>query len=206
MIVYIESNFVLEAALEQEQSVSAEAILKLAESKTIVLAFPSFALSEPFATVMHRDKERTVLRQSLIVTLRELQRSEPHKQAVRELEPLLAILKDAVNREFGLLHATAARLLKIGISIELDEFSLEQALAYQKQFDLKPQDSIIYSAIIANIRRRPPEEAKCFLSRDRDAFSTNLRIRSELASYNCRCIGNFTQGLSFIEHTVEQTG
>jgi hypothetical protein len=32
MIVYVESNFVLEIALEQEQFSSAEAILKLADS------------------------------------------------------------------------------------------------------------------------------------------------------------------------------
>lgn len=206
MIVYVELNFLLEVALEQEQSVSAEGILTLAESNKIVLAFPSFALSEPFTTVMNRNKERTILRQALNVSLNQLQRSEPHKQAVRELQPLLAILKEAVNREFDLLHTLTARLLRVGISIELDEFNVEQAVVYQRQFNLKPQDSIIYSTMIADIQRKPLEEAKCFLSRDKQAFSANLRISSELTSYNCRCIGSFTQGLSYIQYTVEQAG
>lgn len=48
MIVYVESNFVLELALGQEQSASAEAILALAEAKKIELVVLGFALSEPF--------------------------------------------------------------------------------------------------------------------------------------------------------------
>ncbi len=163
MIVYVESNFILEVALEQEQFASAEAILKLVEENKIKLAFPSFALSEPFATVMRRDKERSVLIES---------------------------------------YSTVARLLKIGTSIELDESTLEQAKNYQRLFNLKPQDSIIYSTIIADMQRRPHGEMKCFLSRDRKAFSTNPGIRSELASYNGRYIGNFAQGLSFIQHEL----
>jgi len=202
VIVYIESNFILEMALEQEQSPSAETVLKLAESDKIELAFPSFALSEPFAAVMHRDRERSVLHQSLTMTLRQLQRSEPHKQTVLDLQPLLVILKDAVTGEFDQLHSTVARLLKVGIPIELNESTLEQAKNYQKQFSLKPQDSIIYSTVIADMQRRPLEEIKCFLSRDKEAFSTNPGIRSELASYNGRYIGNFAQGLSFIQNAL----
>lgn len=202
MIVYVESNFVLEIALEQEQSSSAEAILKLAESNKIELAFPSFALSEPFSTIMHRNKERADLHQSLTVTLRQLQRSEPHKQTILDLQPLLVILKNAVNREFDLLHSTVARLLKIGRSVELDEFSLKHALVYQGQIDLKPQDSIIYSTLITDMQRRPHTETKCFLSRDKEAFSTNPAIKPELASLNCRYIGNFAQGLDFIQHAL----
>jgi predicted nucleic acid-binding protein len=201
MIVYVESNFVLEIALEQEQSSSAEAILELAESNTIELAFPSFALSEPFSTIMHRNKERADLHQSLMVTLRQLQRSEPNKQTILDLQPLLIILKNAVNREFDLLHSTVARLLKNGKTVELNEPNLRQALVYQSQFDLRPQDSVIYSTLITDMQQRSHAEAKCFLSRDKEAFSTNPAIRPELASYNCRYIGNFAQGLDFIKHT-----
>src|SRR6266566_814823 len=139
MIVYVESNFILEVALEQEQFASAEAILKLVEENKIKLAFPSFALSEPFATVMRRDKERSVLIESLTVTLRQLQRSEPDKQIALVLQPLLVLLqdaKDAVSGEFSRLHSTVARLLKIGTSIELDESTLEQAKNYQRLFKM----------------------------------------------------------------------
>ncbi len=202
MIVYVESNFLLEVALEQEQLSSAEAILKLTEESKIELAFPSFALSEPFATVMHRDNERTKLHQDLTMTLGQLQRSEPHKQTIHDLQPLLTILQYAVDREFALLHSTLARLLDVGQSIELDKSSLKQALVYQGQFDLGPQDSIIYSTIIADLQKRPRQEVKCFLSRDKRAFFAKPGIRSELTSYNCRYIESFKQGLDFIQHAL----
>lgn len=202
MIVYVESKFVLEVALEQEQFPAADAILKLAESGKIAIAFPSFALSEPFATVMHRNRERVELHNRLTVSFGQLRRSEPHKQTINELQPLLVILKNAANREFDLLHSTVARLLKTGKSIELDEACLAQALNYQVLFGFKPQDSIIYSTVIADMQRKASTEAKCFLSRDKLAFSTNPGIKPELATYNCRYIGNFAQGLDFIQHRL----
>lgn len=42
MIVYVESNFILEIALEQNQAIAAEAILALAENGSITLALPAF--------------------------------------------------------------------------------------------------------------------------------------------------------------------
>jgi hypothetical protein len=202
MIVYVESNFVLEVALEQEQFPAADAILKLAESGKITIAFPSFALSEPFATIMHRDRERTELHNRLTASLGQLRRSETHKQTIHDLQPLLITLRNAVNREFDLLHAMVSRLLKAGKPIELDEFCLEQALSYQVLFGFKPQDSIIYSTVIADMQRKASTEARCFLSRDKLAFSTNPGIKPELATYNCRYIGNFAQGLDFIQHRL----
>lgn len=54
MIVYVETNFVLEIAREQEQVVSANKILALAEEGKIELAFPAFTLSEPFSTIIRQ--------------------------------------------------------------------------------------------------------------------------------------------------------
>ena len=58
MIVYVETNFVLEIAREQEQVESANQILILAEQGKIELAFPSFTISEPFSTIIRQRKER----------------------------------------------------------------------------------------------------------------------------------------------------
>jgi hypothetical protein len=61
MIVYVESNFVLEIALGQEQATSAEALLAFSESRSIELVLPSLTLTEPFSTVTHRDCDRRKL-------------------------------------------------------------------------------------------------------------------------------------------------
>lgn len=54
MIVYVESNFILELVLAQEESISAERILQLVERDAIRLLFPSFSLMEPFWTIQGR--------------------------------------------------------------------------------------------------------------------------------------------------------
>ena len=47
MRVYVESNFILELVLEQEQRHACEEILTLAAGRTIELALPAFALIDP---------------------------------------------------------------------------------------------------------------------------------------------------------------
>jgi hypothetical protein len=44
LIVYAETNFVLELALLQEQSASCEQLLAMAEQGTITLAVPAFCI------------------------------------------------------------------------------------------------------------------------------------------------------------------
>ena len=203
MIVYVESNFILEIAREQEQVASAKKILELAEDGKIELAFPSFALSEPFSTVIRKRNERNDLYDSLVSNLKQLQRSELHKQIMVDLEPVLVILKDAVKRDLDLLFSTIERMLSIGLSLETDVSSFRQALVYQNELDLSELDSIIYSTIFTDLRRRSHNEIKRFLSRDKKAFATNRRIKRELKDYNCSYIGSFAKGLEFIENTLQ---
>jgi predicted nucleic acid-binding protein len=202
MIVYVETNFVLEIAREQEQVEAANQILTLVEQGKIELAFPGFTLSEPFSTIIRQRKDRKELLRSLQDTLVQLRRSETHKNTTDALEPVLDLLNVAVERDLDLLHATIERMLKTGRSLETDISNFRQAVDYQKRFDLSPQDSIIYSAIIADISRRPAIEDKRFLSRDNEAFATNLAIKRELRKYNCRYIGSFKDGLASIEHAL----
>lgn len=52
MIVYVETNFVLELALGQEQSDSCREILRLAQSENLSLAVPAYSLMEPYETLI----------------------------------------------------------------------------------------------------------------------------------------------------------
>ena len=205
MIVYIESNFVLEIALEQEQHQAANNILLFAEQGKIKLLYPSFILSEPFESLMRERRERNALHISLVRSLSNLRRSEPHKQIMLDLEPVISILKDAYIRQVGLLHSTFERLLEVGECINVDVASFRNAVVYQKSLYLSPQDSIIYATIIADLEKRSEKEQKCFLSRDKRAFGNDddRSIKAELSAYNCRYIGSLEQGLAFIQNVVK---
>jgi len=205
VIVYIESNFVLEMALEQEQSSAVRSIIFLAESNQIGLAYPSFALSEPFESIMRARRERNITQKSLEKTLSDLERSESHKQIALDLKPAINLLKVVYIRQIDLLWATLDQLLNVGRCISIDTSNFREALTYRRSLELSPQDSIIYSAVAMDLKNQPIEEPKCFLSRDRKAFGREAdhRVKGELEKYNCRYIGSFTQGLDFIRGSLK---
>jgi hypothetical protein len=58
MIVAVESNFVLQLALKQEESAAAQEVLDLAVAHQIQLAIPACALFEPYGTLFRRHRDR----------------------------------------------------------------------------------------------------------------------------------------------------
>ena len=205
MVVYVESNFVLEIALEQEQSSAARSILALAESGQIELAYPSFVLSEPFENISRARRERNDLQVSLLKSFNYLQRSETYKEIMLDFEPMVNVLKGAYRRQIDLLHTAFDQLISVGRCISIDISIFREASTYQRSLRLSPQDSIIYSAVVADLKEQSQDAIKCFLSRDRKAFGgdDDRGIKIELGKYNCRYIGNFTQGLDFIQSSLK---
>ncbi len=65
MIVYVESNFVLELAFLQEEYESCLELLHLAESEAIHLVLPAFSVGEPYEVWVRRSKQRRELRDQL---------------------------------------------------------------------------------------------------------------------------------------------
>jgi hypothetical protein len=75
MIVYAESNFVLELALEQEEHAYAQRILSGAERKILDLVLPAFSIGEPFSTIAHRSRDRRQINNTISEQARALPRS-----------------------------------------------------------------------------------------------------------------------------------
>lgn len=204
MIVYVESNFVLEVAFEQEQVLVTNTILQLAETDKIRLIFPSFVLSEPFETIMRRKREREDMHKDLTKMLNQLNRSHSYKKSVLDIKTVTEVLLMIHVKQLELLYSTFEKLLTYGQCIEIDALCFKEALQYQQSLGLAPQDSIIYAAIISHLKTSSVDEQKCFLSQDRKAFDNDRGIKDELAKYNCRYIGNFGQGLNFIHSVLQQ--
>ena len=58
MNIYIESNFVLELALVQEQEASCENLLQVCEAGRAKLIIPAYSLVEPYETLVRRHTQR----------------------------------------------------------------------------------------------------------------------------------------------------
>jgi predicted nucleic acid-binding protein len=196
MIAYVESNFLLEIVLGQEQAASAESLLQLAEYGTITLVAPCLALAEPFATITQRERTRRKLVNDISATLRDLQRSTPYQGEVTLVSQAVNALASITGRELASLQAATQRLLATATIIELESARFAQALAYQSQYGLLPQDSIIYACVVSDLQARPPTDLRCFVTRNSRDFD-DPAIVAELNAYGCRLFFSFEDGLRY---------
>ena len=103
MIVYVETNFILELALEQEQHQAANQILELVERGKLEFAFPGFSISESLSKITRQRIERDNLHNSLVKIRRELKRSAPYQQRVNEKKK---VSYQRIEKELGLYNCT----------------------------------------------------------------------------------------------------
>ena len=74
MNVYVESNFVLELAILQEQSENCNEILGLSSAKRVQLVVPAYSLAEPYETLARRQKRRLRKKEELDAEIRDISR------------------------------------------------------------------------------------------------------------------------------------
>lgn len=201
MTVYVESNFVLEIALGQEQASAAEAVLERSERGEITLAIPSFSLSEPFSTVSHRSRSFRKLGKDLGNNLRELGRSHPHQEGVRALESAPAFFAGIEKRELERLTLTVGRLLSMAIVIATDAAVFAEAMTIVDQIGLDPQDALIYASVLAHLRTSELPSPHYFINRNSRDFA-DPRITAELRDLNCEFLRSFVEGALRLEQPL----
>jgi predicted nucleic acid-binding protein len=197
MIVYVESNFILEVVLQQEQAGAAEEILRLAEERRIEIVFPTFSLIEPYWTIEHRGKQRESLCKDLGVELNQVRRSATHKELVSNLESARQTMLKLERHEHNSLESTTRRILSIGKAVEIGQHVFEGALAHQGRYGLSLLDAVVFSAVLSDLVRRGDPGPKCFVSKDKGDFF-DPGVGAELTSHNCRYISSFEDALKFI--------
>jgi predicted nucleic acid-binding protein len=198
MIVYVESNFILELVLAQEESTSAEQILDLAERNCIKLVVPSFSMMEPFWTLQGRGKQRKSIQQSLNKELQQLQRSVYNQELVSVLQPLTKTIIDVEIKEMDMLEKVLSRLLQVGETIDITARIFDRSIRHQEELGLSPQDAIIYASIITNVKQRSVEEEKVFMSRNWKDFDQE-EIVEELQGFKCKFFSNFHNAMGYIQ-------
>lgn len=196
MIVYVESNFVLELAYLQEEYESCLALLSLAESQDIHLVLPAFSIGEPYEAWVRRAKQRRELRDQLDKTIRELSRSRPYQGATDEFQELTKVLLRSGEEEKSRLDEILERILRAVEVIPVGLDTIRTATTFQKRRSLSPQDAIVYASVLDHLASAP-EGPRCFITRNsRDFLIPD--IESELATYACRLLTRFDAGLSYV--------
>ncbi len=196
MIVYVESNFVLELAFLREDHLACAELLTLSEANTIQLIMPAFSIGEPYEAWGRRSKQRSDLHSKLSSELKELSRSEPYKELSQEFHELTGLLVRSNEDEKQRLDGALDKILNVAQIIAINAATIRLAITYQRTRSLKPQDAIVYASIIQHLSENSTGK-KCFITANAKDF-VNPDIKNELASYDCYLLTRFSDGLGYI--------
>jgi predicted nucleic acid-binding protein len=197
VIVYVETNFLLELALQRDEAKQAQELLKLAEWGDINLVVPAFSLAEARLALQNMSDGRRRFNDSLRVQIDELARSAPYTK----LADASAGLTNALISS-GDIHAAAldvianrlrahAELIPLTGDIDLAMSPLDLALG------LETGDAYVYASIVSHIATRPGQRS-ILATRDRD-FDV---ARAHLNELQCRLFGRFADAVGHLTHAT----
>jgi predicted nucleic acid-binding protein len=204
VIVYVETNFLLELARRQGEEAAAEAILQLAEGKRIKLVVPSSSFFEPIPALDRHASARNLFVQQFNNQVRELGRLQPHRELASKLKSVAQVFLSLERTEMDRLAGAILRTLAIAETIPLTPSLFAQARQCQDKFELSLQDAIIFASICYHAFEHPAEIQKCFINRNSNDFGES-DTKDILKQANCMYFASFNHGLQHIQRTVQPT-
>lgn len=200
MMVLVETNFILEIALKQEEAASARAILRLAQQGRAQLAVPAFVIGEALYAMTGKNVERRQLLQSLNRQLGQLQRSH-HRRKLTEAGTSVAQALAQVEREdMDRLEQTLRKITSVAQVAALEGAVLNKASVYGQRYGLKSPDAIVYSSVISHLEATHPAQA-LFITRD--GHFDDSGIRRQLSRLNCALVDGFAEGLQEVRNRIQ---
>jgi hypothetical protein len=198
--IYVESNFVLEIASQQEEAEAAEQILGLAEARRIALVVPALSLFEPFTTITRRTNERLTLVKDLANHIRQVGRSRDATELNQHLEQVASSFDAFGEAHVQRFRDTVGRIVNCAHVVPADKQTIREALEAGPRMHLSLPDSIVYASVIADLRATD-EGPRRFLNKNSKDFD-NPDVSAELEQMNCPLIRRFDQALGFIRQQL----
>jgi predicted nucleic acid-binding protein len=199
VIVYVETNFLIELAYLQERCDSCQLILDFAKAGTITLALPAFSAAEARFTLQRRAAERQTFQKSLSKHIREISRSEPFRglgvQSADVITALVAGEQEARHR----LEAAVQAVEERGLTIPLTGDVLRMARWHELNLSLSSQDALVLASVTSHAEKS--DDRKCFISQDFKAFD-DPAVSEELSGVGCKFVSNFTDAVGYIKSAL----
>ena len=202
MIVYIETNFVLELAFLREERESCSSFLSLSESGDIRLVLPAFSIGEPYEVLVRRAKQRRELHRQLRAEIHELSRSSPYRESAHEFQGLTDLLLKIGEEEKRRLDQTLERILQTVEVIPMGLSTIKAAITLEKSRSLSPQDALVYASILEHLGKEESDSFGCFITKNSKDFA-NPDIENDLAAHNCKLLTRFADGLGYVRSRLK---
>jgi hypothetical protein len=203
MIVYVESNFVLQLTWKQEAVAEAEEILDLARRKAVDLAIPAFALIEPSWTLNNRNKQRKRLLEEMSQHAHEIRRSESQGRIAGAISNAIEQLQPSVSVDTQRFEEVVTNVVREARVIAIDASTLEYALRNPYARSLRFLDAVVWATVRRDLDSQPRDEPKLFVTTNSKDFGTR-EIKDELKSVACGLVFTFADALAFIRHSHTQ--
>lgn len=201
MNLYVETNFVLELALLQEQVDSCMQLVELAQEGRLNLHLPAVCLFEADQTLTWRLKSRKKLQSALTQELGQLNRNADYATRLESLRSVAAFLAESEDEDKKRRDDVRTRLLTAARLLPLESRTLELAFSLEQQHELSPPDSLVLASILLDLRQRAPGSS-CFLTRDRKDFGDPALVE-ELGQLGCKVFHRFDLGLRYVLHHAQ---
>jgi len=192
--VFVESNFVLELALQRNDHESCTRLLDLAVQRRIEVFMPAFCVGETYGAIRRQANARNRLGAELVKEIGELARSRPYSGSRAEFRGLIDLLLQVKETEREQLNQALRSLLASVHLIPLEWSAVDAAIEYQGSLGLSPQDSLIYASVLARLET-DPAEASCFVTQDSDFSIPD--VERALEGYRCKLLPRFSDAVRY---------
>jgi len=200
MIVYVESNFILEIAHLREEHENCDRSLNLSVTGEIQLVLPAFSVGEVYEAQTRRAKRRAELHGKLNAELGELARSRPYRDSRDEFMKITKVLVVSGEEE-GQRLDTVKRVLAAADIIPIERDTIASAFKLRLIRRLRTQDAIVLASVLEHLAAAGPK-LKCFITRNSKDFA-NPDIVADLGQSDCELFTSFGEGYGFvIGHSV----
>jgi len=200
MNVYVETNFVLELARQQEEFEFCQHILALHEQQAVNLILPAYSLVEPYETLIRHNRERRLLAERVSSELKQLGRSKPYQTEVSIHQTITDLLTRSGDEELNRLNDIRDRLLQLVEIIPLTPDILAASIQLQNLQALSPQDAVVYASVLEHLAVNSGTKS-CFLNRNAKDFA-DVDIIKQLDMLNCKILFSFNQGYAYISSQI----
>lgn len=200
MIVYVELNFVLELALQQQQYEACEHIIDLCSTKKIRLIVPAYCLAETYETTVRNAQQRNRFNDEFKREAHQITRSRFHQTEAEAISKVTDLFVSSIVEEKSRLDQTIKRLLKVATIIPLSKNTLVAALTFQNTLALSPQDANVFTSVMRHVATMG-SVPKCFLNRNYKDFK-NPSIVEMLDTHGCKLMFSFEDGFKYIQSAL----
>lgn len=194
MRIYVETNFVLELALEQTEHAACRRILELADQKTVELALPVFSIYEAHRALLGKKIGIRRVANALSTELEgQLNRTEDFLSLDRSTAELVGALTKSLERAESRLTELSAQLLRAADILMLGALQL-QLEKRSTQPDLEFADAMVYASIESDPKLG--QGPSCFVTTNSKDFK---ELKNALASRDCKLLFRFQHALDYVE-------